>query len=268
MSYKNGVEFICVGGVGSEAEIHVELRSVFPGIGGVIRTFQAITVANRKEFNQSSDAGLRMFLKHTIIKKLEDYFFRKGIYRYAHITRPLGSMNEGYIYEWAFGSDRFSWYYPTETGDSISVELDDWKEFIEAFNNAGINIESDCTDADDGRISQNIIHQYPQYPKSIPPKLNRLWKRIDFGERSIGIDYDQLSRYLTNHQEVITNTLRVGRYDLLILASRYLQEGENMNPLERGKLEVLALDYRYSTLQHLNTRGVDSTGDVTIISKS
>jgi hypothetical protein len=30
---RNGVEFICKGREGSEAEIFVELRTVFPGIG-------------------------------------------------------------------------------------------------------------------------------------------------------------------------------------------------------------------------------------------
>jgi len=40
-----------------------------------------------------------MFLRHTLIKKLEDYFFKKGHYRYAHVTRPLGSTERAYIYE-------------------------------------------------------------------------------------------------------------------------------------------------------------------------
>lgn len=86
MSGDNRIEFICSGGSGSEAEIYIELRSVFPGIGDLIRTFQAIAVAHRKEYNQTINIGNRMFLKHTIIKKLEDYFFRKGVYRYAHVA--------------------------------------------------------------------------------------------------------------------------------------------------------------------------------------
>jgi len=264
MSYEDGVEFICVGGLGSEAEIDLELRSVFPGIGGTIRTFQAIAVAHRKEYNQTPDIGVSMFLRHTIIKKLEDYFFRKGVYRFAHVTRPLGSTDKGYIYEWAFGADAFPWYVSTEDENFASVHVDDWKEFVGAFSEAGIDLQSDCTDPDNGRISQNVVHQYPHCPQSPFPTLNRLWKRIDFGTRSIKIDYEQLLRYLSDHREEIRNILKVGRYDLMVLACKYLQKGEHMDPVERGKLDVLALDYRFSTLNHLNTRGVGDTGEIRI----
>ncbi len=256
------VEFICRGGFGSEAEIDVELRRSFPGIGGNIRTYQALPVAFRREFNRSANVGHRLFLKHTIIKKLEDYFFKKGFYLYAHITRPLGSTGEGYIYEWAFGSDVFPWYVVDESGDSVSVELEDWRSFVEAFNEAGIDFQKDCTDPDNARVSQNIIHQFPFGVDSNKPVLNRLWKRIDFGDKSVVMDYDRLLLYLERNEADMRENLKVGRYEMIKLSCNYLMYGERMDPRGLGELDVLVRDYRISTLSHLNTRGVEGAQDI------
>jgi len=265
MSVATDVEFICKGGFGSEADIDVELRRFFPGIGGDIRTYQALIVAFRKEFSKTFNVGHRLFLKHTIIKKLEDYFFKKGFYQYAHITRPLGSTQEGYIYEWAFGSDVFPWYLVNESYENVSVELEDWSNFIASFNDAGINLQKDCTNPDDGRISQNIIHQFPYGVNSHRSKLNRLWKRIDFGDKSITIDYNRLFAYLETNEVDIKENLRIGRYDMILLACKYLIDGERMGPKDLGELNVLIRDYRLSTLAHLNTRGVESSHDVRLL---
>jgi hypothetical protein len=110
-----GVEFIYEGGTGSEAHVDVELRTRFPGVGGTIDTYQAIAVAHRNEFSVAPGIGHEMFLRHTLIKKLEDYFFKKGLYKYAHVWRPLGSTDRAYTYEWAFGRDGFPWSYLSET---------------------------------------------------------------------------------------------------------------------------------------------------------
>ncbi len=259
------VEFICKGGFGSEADIDVELRRFFPGIGGGIRTYQALLVAFRKEFSRTFNVGHRLFLRHTIIKKLEDYFFKKGFYQYAHITRPLGSSQEGYIYEWAFGSDVFPWYVVNESYENVSVELEDWGNFIVAFNEAGINLQKDCTNPDDGRVSQNIIHQFPYGVDSHRSKLNRLWKRIDFGDKSINFDYSRLVEYLEKNEVDMKENLRVGRYDMIVLSCKYLMNGEHMDPEDLGELNILVRDYRLSTLAHLNTRGVESSQDVRLL---
>ncbi|MCX8188187.1 MAG: hypothetical protein N3F64_00570 [Nitrososphaeria archaeon] len=256
------VEFICKGGFGSEAEIDVQLRRVFPGIGGTIHTYQAIPVAFRREFSSSPNVGHRLFLKHAIIKKLEDYFFKKGFYHYAHVTRPLGSTSEGYIYEWAFGSDVFPWYYSDDSGESIPVELDDWRAFIEAFESAGIDLRKDCADPDNGRLSQNIIHQFPYGASVSRPRLNRLWKRIDFGDKSISINFDRLLSFLDKYEADMRENLRVGRFDMIKLSCKYLLLGDRMDPREFGELTMLVRDYRLSTLSHLNTRGVESSGAV------
>ena len=253
---ESGVEFIYEGGTGSEARVDVELRSRFPGMGGTIDTYQALAVARRNEFSTAPSVGHEMFLRHTLIKKLEDYFFKKGFYKYAHVTRPLGSTDRAYIYEWAFGRDGFPWSYLNETGDSIYIRLDDWDSFNSIFLEAGIDLQSDCTNPDNGAISQNIVHQLHLGANAAQPKLNRLWKRIDFGPRSIRLDYDSLLDYLTKNEKDIRETLRVGRYDMMVLACIYFVKRESFGAKEREKLNMLVLDYRFSTLAFLNARGV------------
>jgi len=251
-----GVEFIHEGGTGSEARVDVELRTRFPGIGRTIDTYQGTAVARRNEFNTAPNVGHEMFLRHTLIKKLEDYFFKKGHYRYAHVTRPLGSTEIAYICEWAFGRDGFPWAYPDETGQSISVRLDDWNSFNAMFLESGIDLQTDCTNPENGAISQNIVHQLHSGASASQPILNRLWKRIDFGPRSIRLDYERLLNYLRKNEQDIKETLKVGRYDMMMTACKYLLNQGKIELREREKLEMLVLDYRLSTLSYLNARGV------------
>jgi hypothetical protein len=251
-----GVEFIHEGGIGSEARVDVELRTRFPGIGGTIDTYQAIAVARRKEFSKAPKVGHEMFLRHTLIKKLEDYFFKKGYYKYAHVTRPLGSTDRTYIYEWAFGRDGFPWSYLNDTGDSVYVRLDDWNAFNSIFLEAGVDLQSDCANPDNGALSQNIVHQLHLGANASQPVLNRLWKRIDFGPRSIKLDYERLFNYLRKNEEDIRETLRVGRYDMMMMACKYLVKGGSVTAKEHEKLNMLIFDYRLSTLAFLNARGV------------
>ncbi len=250
-------KFIGEGGRGSEAQIDIELRTDFPGIGGTIYTRQAIPVASRKSFNPSHQIGHREFLKHAVLKKIEDYFFRKGIYRYAHITRPLGSKPKNYIYEWAFGRDGFSWYYSTSKAE-VTVQLEDWDKFVNAFDSVGINMQTDCTDPYDGKQSQNIVHQLLALGP-LQPELNCLWKRIDFGARSVRIDFDQLRNFIHQREKELRESLRHGRYELLKLACKYLIEGkEELSAQKMRQLEALVIDYRLSTLRHLDTKGVEA----------
>jgi len=253
---EEGVEFIHEGGTGSEARVDVELRTKFPGIGGTIDTYQAIAVARRNEFSNAPDVGHEMFLRHMLIKKLEDYFFKKGFYKYAHVTRPLGSTERAYIYEWAFGRDGFPWSYLNDDGDSVFVRLDDWDVFSGIFLEAGIDLHSDCANPDNGALSQNIVHQLHLGANATQPVLNRLWKRIDFGPRSIKLDYEKLLDYLKRNETDIRETLRVGRHDMMVLASRCLIKQGSLDTKERERLDMLVLDYRLSTLSFLNARGV------------
>ena len=203
---KGVIEFICEGGSGSEANVKVELRTIFAGIGGTIITNEGVATALREEFTPTPKSGHKMFLRHTIIKKLEDYFYRKGAYMFAHIPRPLGSISrtsdkayEAYIYEWAFGSESFPWECIDKKGVRNLIKLRDWEKFVTSFNSAGINMELDCTDPNDGRISQNIIHQYPK-PIEEGLEMSLLWKRIDFGTMSLNIDFEKLIIFLNENR--------------------------------------------------------------------
>lgn len=167
-SDKGIVEFIYEGGSGGEAVVRIELRTEFPGLGGTLITNEGVATALRVELKPTHKSGHKMFLRHMLIKKLDDYFYRKGVYKYAHIPRPFGSISrngkesvEAYLYEWAFGAEGFPWQYPDNEGNVKAIILNDWKEFVELFHNAGIDMRRDITDTDDARISKNIIHQYP-----------------------------------------------------------------------------------------------------------
>jgi hypothetical protein len=143
-----GVETICEDGAGGSATVYIQLRNSFPGLGGTITTEQDFVVAYRlpsgtgleplREHDQSQHfdpSGLDMqaaeslhtFLRHALVKKLDDYFFRTGRYKFAHIPRPLGSTGAGgYVYEWVHGSEGFyTEYYDEEAGFSVPVRIDE-----------------------------------------------------------------------------------------------------------------------------------------------
>jgi hypothetical protein len=258
------VLFVCEGGSGDEANITVQLRTKFPGIGGAIFTYQALPVAFRTDFDYSPQCGHRIFYKHAVIKKLEDYFFMKGVYRYPHITRPLGSTDDSYIYEWAFGTDGFPWEYVDNDGTRIYLELEEWDRFVGAFNEAGIDLAVDCSDPNDGRISKNLIHQLCLSQTNNLRSLNRIWKRVDFGERSIRFNYGKLERYLTENKLELGANLSPGRVEFLNLACQYLNPEHHIKEKDLGKLEQMTLDYRASTLAHLNTRGVEASPEISL----
>ena len=264
---KGVIEFISEGGSGSEANVRVELRTVFPGIGGTIITSEGVVTALREEYNPTPKAGHRMFLRHTIIKKLDDYFFRKGVYVFAHIPRPLGSVSrreegkrpyEAYLYEWAFGMEGFPWERRDAQGNLRAIRLRDWDKFVESFREAGIELGRDCADPDDAAISQNIIHQYPR-PSLSEFEMSSLWKRIDFGFRSIHIDFDKLQRFLHDNREDLISVLRSERYEMLSLSVEYLLKGTKMREFNIGRLEVLIGEYRRATLTQYMT-GLGPTG--------
>lgn len=253
MENKNTIiETICNGGCGSEANILIQKRNIFPGIGGEIKTKQIVATALREDYSKLPGTGHRLFLKHTILKKLDDYFCEIKKYQNAHIARPLGSMSseyvgESYLYEWSHGADSFPWEYPNMEGHSNKIILDEFDEFTAAFAKAGIDLHSDITDPDNGRISQNIIHEL-NYLNGF--RLNCFWKRIDFGDRSISINYEKLERFLKDNYENLEIIIGIKRYQLLLLAYKYISSMGKISERDKGKLEILIGDYRTSTLRH------------------
>jgi hypothetical protein len=255
------IEFICEGGIGATATVRVELRTEFPGIGGTIITHEGVASALRTEFTPSPKSAHKLFLKHAIVKKMEDYFFRKGIYMYAHVPRPLGSISRGgespseaYIYEWAFGTEGFPWEYVDCGGKRSRFKLHDWDSFVTHFHRVGIDVQMDTSDPDDGRYSKNIIHPYPK-PIGDGAEMSSLWKRIDFGYESMKIDFDKLSQFLHDNREDLEKVLREERYDMIVLATEYLMKGKDMNDVDIGRLDSLVGDYRRSSLRHHVSRG-------------
>ncbi len=263
------IEFVCHGGTGGEATVCLELRTRFPGIGGAVITEEGVASALRAEHSPGPKSGLKMFLRHTIIKKLEDYFQRNGKYVYAHIPRPLGSISrdedkpyEAYMYEWVFGSEGFPWGFTDRDGNKGYIKLHDWGKFVGTFHTAGINMSIDISDSDDADISKNIIHQHPMLMAD-QTEMNLLWRRIDFGYQSLTIDFQVLERFLHDEKDNLINVLRYWRYEMLLLSKDYLLDREKMNERDKGRLEILIADYRRSTLQHLVSRGVGLHGSTT-----
>jgi hypothetical protein len=258
---KGVIEFVCEGGIGATATVCVELRTEFPGIGGTIITNEGVASAFREEFNPSPKSSHRLFLRHTIVKKMEDYLFRKGIYTYAHIPRPLGSVSkegekpsEAYIYEWAFGTEGFPWELVDLTGKRTLVQLHDWDNFVTHFHRIGIDVQMDTSDPDDGRISKNIIHSYTT-PIGDGVEMSSLWKRIDFGYESMKIDLNKLSRFLHDNREDLEKVLRMERFEMIMLSKEYLTKGKEMNEVDIGRLDSLVGEYRRSSLRHHVSRG-------------
>jgi hypothetical protein len=256
MKPQNGVvDSIAEGGFGSEASIKVQLRTLFPGLGGTLITHEGVAAALRIERNACPMSGHQMFIRHLVVKKLEDHFYRSGKYTFSHIPRVLGSIScgsgevaEAYMYEWAFGTDGFSWVAPG-TGDQITLR--DWNRFVDCFFSAGLDLQYDTTNPDDARISQNIVHQYPRWVGSDEMcEMCSLWKRIDFGFCSIRLDANRLLAYVRDHATELRQTLRCDRYEMLRLAVRYLADRDGMADYDLGRLDRFIGDYRRSSLRH------------------
>jgi hypothetical protein len=120
---------------------------------------------------------------------------------------------------------------------------------VSTFDSAGINISVDCTDPIDGRISQNIIHQYP-IPISGGLEMSLLWKRIDFGPKSLNIDFDKILKFLNDKRQDLIHVLKTERYEMLLLAVEYITKGSKMKEIDIGRLETFIGEYRRSSLRH------------------
>lgn len=257
------IEYVREGGFGAEAAVTVYLLDKLPGIGGTIRTHEGVVTAMRVEHNPTPGSGHIMFLRHMLIKKFEDYFFREQVYHYAHIPRPLGSVSrqgekplEACLYEWAFGSEGFPWEISDYGGEKVSVYLRDWNQFVDHFHSVGIDLGADITEPDDANVSKNVIHQFPfDYPHD--GNLNPIWKRIDFGPASAPMDFAKIARFLVDNRTSLINVLRGERYRMMVLAAKYLDwtTRPTFTDYEFGELETLVGYYRISSLHHHISRG-------------
>jgi len=260
------IEYIRDGGFGGEAQVGVYLLNKLPGIGGTIKTHEGVVTAVRIEHSPSPGSGHLIYLRHMLIKKFEDFFFRDQAYKYAHIPRPLGSISrqgdkpmEACLYEWAFGSEGFPWEITEYGGEQVAVRLREWNQFVDHFHRVGIELGSDITEPDDAKVSKNIIHQFPiDYPHE--GQLTPIWKRIDFGPSSAPMDYEKIMRYLIDNRDALIDILRGERYRMMVLATKYLNWStrNTLSEYELGTLETLIGYYRIASLQHHISRGSSS----------
>lgn len=241
------IKEVDLGGAGGEAQVTTQFRNIFPGIGGTIIIQQPIMSAWREEFSQTQGNGKKLFLKHLVFKKLDDFFTRTGRYLFPHITRPLGSSHgkdkEGYWYQWVYGRDNFPWEFPGTDYQKEVVGLKEWSKFTSAFEEAGINLSMDIC-AEQGVTSQNIIHE--AY-KSFEANLNFCWKRIDFGAGSMQIDCDRLRHFFETNMMSLGAVLGGDRLALMILVGKFLSN--QMCRKSCRELDRLTGIYRLSSLR-------------------
>lgn len=253
-----GVQKILGRDFGDEAEVLLVLSRRFPGVGGTIATEKAVLTAIRQEFSSKPGHAKTLFYKHAMIKKLCDFFHGSDRYAYQHIPRPLGSATimrengetrEAYFYQWAQGSEGFPWFYVDREGKRAPVELDEWNKFVSSFYEAGIDLSYDCT-VPDGEVSKNVIHEMPDGAEH-RSKFNCLWKRIDFGDRSMIFNPEACAKFIRDSREKLIRVFGssgLDRYEMMELMLRHIMDG-SLDAHSAGRLEILMRDYRKSTLR-------------------
>jgi len=231
------------------SSIDLEIRPNFPCIDGCIYTKQELLVAKYTQKTNTLDAGFEAFLRHLIIKKLDDAFITQKKYFYPHITRPFGSEQQSYFYEWAFGSE----LCPKNLLNGKS--LDDWFEFIMYFDEAGIDMHSKITFIND--FAKQIIVKQPKFTDFNKNYISRLWQRVNLQEESVTIDFKKLLKYFEINERWLKIHIKENRFQTLLLAIKYLT-----NDIKDNELFILKQgirNYRASTLRHVNYRGFELT---------
>lgn len=268
-----GIETICCGGYGGSAEVHIQIRNIFPGLGGIIKTEKDFVAACRiprgtdlkKINNPNSDItleslnnkqtlfALNVFFRHTLIKKLDDFFFRSGRYRFSHVPRPLGSDIDGiYYYEWVFGDEG---YYPQFYDDDYEkwfpIKVDEWDKASGCFDQAGVGFFDDTVDTD-GYYIKNIVMLEPRVTDS-EETLTKLWKRIDFGSESLHIDFYKFEKYIADFKSDLQKYLKDERFEMMELILKFLMTSSNPSDFDKiDRLSQLVFDYRKSTTSHMS----------------
>ncbi|MFC1648799.1 hypothetical protein ACFL1B_05050 [Nanoarchaeota archaeon] len=251
------VEYVGKGGSGNEAVIDVEIRDEFPGMGKIIGIKQSIQTAHRKPIVYSEEKVLHEFLRHTVAKKLEDYFFMTGRYKTAHIPRPMGITDQGYLYEWVPGKSGFQWAIEEKEERIISLVPADWDNFSQLFRDAGIDMSYETGYSENLLgCSDNIVHKFYDGRGRFATQKLKYWKRIDFGLDSLVMDYEKIHDYVMQRQDEMVDAITLGRFWLLKYAIEFLIEGNEMDPEKMGELEEGIFDFRLSTLDHLDARGI------------
>ena len=253
--------------------MHIQIRNIFPGLGGIITTEQSFVAACRiprgtdlKKIsnpdsnitteslsNRATLSALNVYFRHTLIKKLDDYFFRSGRYRFSHVPRPLGSDIDGiYYYEWVFGDEGF---YPEFFDDDYKkwfpVKVDEWDIASGCFNQAGVGLFDDTVE-NDGYYIKNVVMLEPRVSDS-EERFTKLWKRIDFGSESLHIDFAKFDKFIGENRTSLVKFLGDERVEMMELILEFL--GSSCVPCDFrniDRLTELTHDYRKSTTSHMS----------------
>ena len=267
------IETICEVVPGGEARVFLQLRNVFPGPGGTITTQQDIATAFRVPNGRPAESmiasndlafcvdadptqmALRLYLKHVIIKKFDDYFFRAGVYGYAHIPRPLGCTSDGAcLYEWVYGTEGAPLDYIDADFMRHPLYFDEELKAFGAFARCGIDLSRDITDQERGSIKNIIIEESGLGAN--PQHISCLWKRIDFDARSIGFNLERLSGFIDDNKPKLVYQLGAARVEMLELAVKYLGINQYIDPKQQARLFELLGEYRISTTQHMGVESI------------
>ncbi|MDD5691463.1 MAG: hypothetical protein PHC37_07210, partial [Candidatus Omnitrophica bacterium] len=170
--------------------------------------------------NKDAKPGFDMFLRHIILKILDNYFLKKRIYTVEHIPLPLGYFRDRYYYVFAEGSEG----WPTVLIDKDSdyrktpVMMEELHLVKERLYSWGFDIW-DIVDAD-GEDGKNIIHKGWD--------ISRLYENFQLSKDWVLIDLDGLvfrgKRFFQSVGEAREGLKRnLGwQYELLVLAGGYI----------------------------------------------
>ncbi len=247
-------------GHGGEATVFLELRRSFPFFEKNFYTRRDFVTSYRvlhKGDTISKDLLFKRsfleFLRHLIAKKLDDCFLRKGLYKFPHIPRLLGFDTYGYYYEYVWGIEGyFPLYFDEELSTYLPVNLFEENQAKNLFHNAGIYIFQDIVEPTSNYV-KNLIIEEPEIPL-LPQEISNLWKRIDFGVKSIRFDYFKIEIYLKEKRDELIKYLGKKRYKLISLANQFLILNGDENKFgERNlnKLKKLIEPFLKSTLDHM-----------------
>lgn len=253
-------EEICEIGHGGEATVYLHLRRGFPFFDKIFKTKRDFLVSYRVLHKGEKipkevlfERSFNEFLRHLIAKKFDDYFLRKGLYRYPHVPRLLGFDINGYYYEFVYGLEGF---YPLYFDDKekifMPVKLLDERVASSLFYEVGIYLLQDIVEPTSNYV-KNIIVEEPKV-SLMPEEISNLWKRIDFGVKSIKFDYEKIRNYIKRNEEDLIKYLTKERVEMLLLSLEYLMKNRNFfnfGEKKFEKLKKLIELFLKSTLDHM-----------------
>jgi|GEM_PF-1193800 len=210
-----------IGFEGIEGKFKIE-QIKFLGAGSEARVFQCRFFGPEKEIEiivserHSGDAP-QVFISNLICYLIDEYARKKGEYQHQHVPTPIGVCKEipgylyksGYLYKYVKGEEYFPWdYYTKEDEEGKATKLNEWREFVGFFSNAGIEMGYDTADAEDGRTSKNIISKDYDYSELLKTgQLSPHWMRIDYGSTSIRISPEKLTKFIEENREDLREKL-------------------------------------------------------------